>query len=80
MESIVFNFPIAAIGLQELLPIILVILLLFGVKRLPEMFKGLGQGLKEFRKAARELNEDDEETAAIGPGEDAADTEKPVVS
>ena len=35
-----------------------VILLLFGAKRLPELAKGLGQGIKEFKKASSEITED----------------------
>ncbi|MDZ7373301.1 MAG: twin-arginine translocase TatA/TatE family subunit [candidate division KSB1 bacterium] len=52
-----------AIGMQELLVIFLVTLLLFGSKQLPEIARGLGRGLREFRKAAedvkRELDLDD---------------------
>lgn len=52
-----------AIGMQELLVIFLVVLLLFGSKQLPELARGLGKGLREFRKAAdevkRELELDD---------------------
>lgn len=44
----------------ELLIIVLVILLLFGAKKLPELAKGLGQGMKEFKQAVRE-NSDTEE-------------------
>lgn len=46
---------------QEMVIIALVILLLFGSKKIPEMARGLGKGLREFRKAAddikREINE-----------------------
>lgn len=45
------------LGFQELLLIFLVILLLFGAKKLPELARGMGQALKEFRKAARETEE-----------------------
>jgi sec-independent protein translocase protein TatA len=44
------------IGLPEVLIILLVVILLFGAKKIPELAKGLGQGLKEFKKAAK--NED----------------------
>ncbi|TET81335.1 twin-arginine translocase TatA/TatE family subunit [candidate division TA06 bacterium] len=38
------------IGWQEILLVFLVVLLLFGAKRLPEVGKSFGKGLKEFRK------------------------------
>lgn len=42
------------IGLQELFVILIVVLILFGGKKLPELARGLGQGLREFKKATRE--------------------------
>lgn len=38
----------------EILLVLALVLLLFGAKRLPDLAKGLGQSLKEFKKAARE--------------------------
>jgi sec-independent protein translocase protein TatA len=46
------------IGVQELLVILLIILLLFGAKKIPELAKGLGSGLREFRKAAKDLDKE----------------------
>jgi len=43
------------IGSQELLIIILIGLIFFGAKRLPEIARGLGKGMSEFRKAARDI-------------------------
>ena len=45
-------------GATEIIIIFFVILLLFGAKRLPELAKGLGQGIKEFKKASSEITED----------------------
>lgn len=42
------------IGGQEILLILLVVLLLFGGKKIPELMKGLGKGIHEFKKAANE--------------------------
>jgi sec-independent protein translocase protein TatA len=46
---------------QEIVILALAVLLLFGSKKIPEMARGLGKGMREFRKAAddikRELNE-----------------------
>ena len=55
-----------SIGVPEILLILLVILILFGARRLPEIGKGLGKGIREFKKASREITdeitrEDDEE-------------------
>ena len=47
------------IGLTEIILILLVVVLLFGGRKIPELMKGIGQGLKEFRKASR-LTPDDE--------------------
>ena len=41
------------IGGWEIVLILAVVLLLFGAKKLPELAKGLGQGIKEFKKATR---------------------------
>ena len=46
------------VGFREILLILFVVMILFGAKRIPEMMKGLGQGVKEFKKAARELDTD----------------------
>ena len=46
-------FP--AIGMPEMLVIMLVILLLFGSKRLPELARGIGKSMREFRKAAEDV-------------------------
>ena len=43
------------VGMSELLLIFLVTLLVFGAKRIPEIARGLGQGLREFRSATQEL-------------------------
>ena len=45
------------IGTNELLIIALIALLLFGGKKLPELMRGLGQGVKEFKKASREVED-----------------------
>ena len=45
------------IGTTELLIIAGVVLLLFGGKKLPEMMRGMGRGVSEFKKGTRELTE-----------------------
>jgi len=45
-------------GLPEILVILVVVLLLFGGKKIPELMKGMGKGIKEFKKG---INEGEEE-------------------
>lgn len=40
------------IGFTEILLILLVVVLLFGGRKIPELMKGLGQGIREFKKAS----------------------------
>jgi len=51
---------LAAFGLggTELILIVLAVLILFGAKKIPDFAKGLGQGIKEFKKASREVQEE----------------------
>ena len=43
-------------GVTEILVILAVVLLLFGGKKIPELMKGLGSGIKEFKNAAKDDN------------------------
>lgn len=47
------------LGPAEVMIILVIILILFGARKLPELAKGLGQGIKEFKKATREIDEED---------------------
>lgn len=49
---------IAMLGWPEIVMILVVVLILFGAKKLPELAKGLGSGIKEFKKATRDVQED----------------------
>ena len=46
------------IGATELMLIFLVVLLVFGAKRIPEIAKGLGKGIREFKSATREITQE----------------------
>ena len=46
-------FLIGSFGTTEILLIVFVIILLFGAKRIPELFKGMGQGVREFKDASK---------------------------
>ncbi|MES2411065.1 MAG: twin-arginine translocase TatA/TatE family subunit [Bacteroidota bacterium] len=50
------------IGMPEILIILVVVLLLFGGKKIPELMKGLGSGMNEFKKASK--GEDDANAAS----------------
>ena len=54
----------SSIGVTEILVILAIVLLLFGGKKIPELMKGLGSGIKEFKNAAKdgELADKKEET------------------
>ncbi len=43
------------IGTQELIVILIIVLLLFGAKRIPEIARSMGQGIREFKKAAKDI-------------------------
>lgn len=70
------------IGPWELLIILVIALLLFGAKRLPEIAKGLGKGIKEFKGAMKETTEqlkggmEDNETKPPAPPTNADQNKK----
>ena len=51
-------------GFQELLIIFLIIILLFGARKLPQLAKGMGEAIREFRKAKKNIEKEVEETDA----------------
>lgn len=59
------------IGTTELIIIFFVVLLLFGAKKLPELARGMGKSIKEFKKATSEI-EDEVRTAIESSGTDAS--------
>ncbi|MFM8885516.1 MAG: twin-arginine translocase TatA/TatE family subunit [Chthoniobacterales bacterium] len=71
------NLPLAftAPGWPEILFILLIILVLFGAKRLPELAKGLGQSLNEFKKAREEFDREVKKTAVSLEPKEAPDKE-----
>ena len=46
------------LGTPEIILIAIVILVLFGAKKIPELMQGLGKGVKEFKKATSEIEKD----------------------
>ena len=49
------------IGWPQIVLIIVIVLILFGGKKLPQLMKGLGEGMKEFKNASKDLNNDNKE-------------------
>ena len=61
---------IGGIGMQEVLLIALVVLLFFGGKKIPELMKGLGKGVRSFKEGMNDIEKD------IKDNKDTADEEK----
>jgi sec-independent protein translocase protein TatA len=55
------------LGVPELLIILLIILVFFGAKKIPEIAQGLGKGIREFKNATREAESDGNESAPALP-------------
>lgn len=53
------------LGGQEIILILLVILIFFGAKKIPELARGLGKGIREFKDATKEIKNDIEDSARI---------------
>ena len=62
-------FITLAIGVWQIVVVVLLVLLLFGGRKIPELMRGVGQGMKEFKKATAE---DDDEVIV----DDTKDTKK----
>ena len=58
-----FAIPfLGMIGGPQIILIIAVVLLLFGGRNIPELMKGLGSGIKEFKNATKEVEEENSKT------------------
>jgi sec-independent protein translocase protein TatA len=70
------SLPLAVWGLggSELLLILIILLVLFGGSKLPSLARGLGQSIKEFKKASNEAEQ--EEKASSTPAKPTAETTK----
>jgi len=54
-------------GTQEMLLILLAILILFGAKRIPEIMRGFGQGLREFKTASQKAMDEIDQATSVDP-------------
>lgn len=63
-------------GIEKLLLIFVIILLVFGAKRIPEIAGSMGKGIREFKKSINELQSGTMEDSVRGPGEVAPPAER----
>ena len=60
-----YTLLLLGIGTQEILFIALIVLLLFGGKKIPELMKGLGKGVKSFKDGVNGIEESVKESTSI---------------
>ncbi|MBN2757117.1 MAG: twin-arginine translocase TatA/TatE family subunit [Bacteroidales bacterium] len=53
---------ILMIGIWQIVLIVVIVVLLFGGRKIPELMKGIGQGMKEFKKATKEDDKPENDT------------------
>lgn len=51
------------VGLREILIIVFIILLLFGAKKIPELARGMGRGIKEFKDGMKESTKENQDSS-----------------
>lgn len=66
MMSSIFLF-VGGLGGWEILLILFVVLLLFGAKKIPELARGLGRGIREFKDATKEIKDELEQSVNNDP-------------
>lgn len=59
---------LGGVGMPEVLVIGLVVLVLFGAKKIPEFMKGMGKGVKEFKDAVKDVKKEVEDAGRIEDG------------
>jgi sec-independent protein translocase protein TatA len=55
------NFVFLALGTWQIVLLVVLVVLLFGGRKIPELMRGLGSGIKEFKDASKEEQEDKKE-------------------
>lgn len=68
-------FAFGSLGPWEITLIILVLLVFFGAKKIPELARGLGKGIREFKDATKEIKNEIEENAKEPKKESSTETE-----
>jgi sec-independent protein translocase protein TatA len=64
----------AFLGGWEVIMVLLAVLLLFGAKKIPDLAKGLGQGIREFKKATKEVTDEIQNASTAQAGKPRAVT------
>jgi sec-independent protein translocase protein TatA len=49
---------LGVVGPWQIVVILFIVVLLFGGRKIPELMKGIGQGIKEFKKASKDINDE----------------------
>ena len=62
--GVIYGF-LSGLGGWEILLILLVLLIFFGARKIPELARGLGKGIREFKDATKEIKDEIEESAKI---------------
>jgi sec-independent protein translocase protein TatA len=60
------------LGVQELLVIFLIVLILFGAKKIPDIAQGLGRGIRDFKRAMKDTTDEISKAAQIDEDEPQA--------
>lgn len=58
----IYNIITCAIGMPQLIVILVIVLLLFGGRKIPELMKGVGKGVRAYKEGLNELEKDINET------------------
>ncbi|MBI3582996.1 MAG: TatA/E family twin arginine-targeting protein translocase [Nitrospinae bacterium] len=64
------------IGMPELIVILVIVLIIFGAGKLPEIGAGLGKGIRNFKKASKEIQDEVETTAKLDESEAKSEAKK----
>ena len=68
----ILNIFLGMIGGPQVIIIVVVILLLFGGRKIPELMRGLGKGIREFKDATKEIKSEIEEGASESPKKESS--------
>jgi sec-independent protein translocase protein TatA len=78
-DPVTMGSMLGNIGPLEIIVVLIIALIVFGPKRLPELGSSLGRGIREFRSTVTgDKSDDDDEFKAIGDSKPAAPAEQPV--
>jgi sec-independent protein translocase protein TatA len=76
METTGILLFIGGLGGTEVVLIVFAVVLLFGAKKIPELAKGLGRGIREFKDASKEIKQDFENSVKASPEPEIIKTDR----